>query len=213
MKGDIILVEDHHRNAAGLIVDRILERVTSAGHPYCITVAGESGSGKSETGTALAEEFERRGTVVVLIHQDDYFVLPPKSNDKKRREDISWVGEGEVRLDLLDEHLRAVKNGETILTVPIIDYDRDAVEEEKRDVTSTEVVIAEGTYTSLLASADYRVFINRNRLDTLASRERRGREKIEPFIEKVLEIEHAIIAPHRERADAIIEKDYTVTFP
>jgi hypothetical protein len=46
----------------------------------------------------------------------------------------------------------------------------------------------------------------------MESRKKRAREPIEPFLEQVLEIEHEIIAPHRERADIIIDRDYEVSF-
>jgi uridine kinase len=35
---------------------------------------------------------------------------------------------------------------------------------------------------------------------------------MDPFIERVLEIEHEIIAQHRDLADAVISKDYEVSF-
>ena len=212
MKGDIIIVEEHHRAAAHEIVDAIMERISDSPRPVTICVSGESGSGKSETGTAIAEELENRGLHAFLFHQDDYFILPPKSNDAKRRKDISWVGPQEVRLDLLDSHLSQGRARAAIITKPLIDYETDSVEEEAVPITGVQVFIAEGTYTSLLNELDLRVFINRNRLETMESRRRRGREKIEPFIEEVLEIEHRIIAPHKDRADIVLDRDYKVEF-
>ena len=89
MKGDIIVLEEHHRNAARAIVPSILSAIRAKEGRYTITVAGESGSGKSETGKAIADELETNGIASVLLGQDDYFVLPPKSNDAKRRDDDS----------------------------------------------------------------------------------------------------------------------------
>ena len=103
MKGDVIIVEEHHRKAASAIVPRLLFAVENCPRRYTITVAGESGSGKSETAQALAEAVAGSGVQAVVLQQDDYFVHPPKTNDATRRKDISWVGTGEVRLDLLDE--------------------------------------------------------------------------------------------------------------
>jgi uridine kinase len=173
-------------------------------------VAGESGSGKSETGQALKEEIEKLGFTAAVLQQDDYFVLPPKSNDAKRREDITWVGAQEVRVELLDEHLAAARRGERKITKPLVIYDEDRVTEEEMSLAGIEVLIAEGTYTTLLANVDTRIFINRNRLETLESRKKRGREQIEPFIEEVLEIEHDIISKHITRADIVITRDYEV---
>ena len=211
MKGDVIIVEDHHRSAAREIIDR-LEPAIRASDTYILTVAGESGSGKSETGKALADECASRGLSSFVFQQDDYFILPPKSNDRKRREDVSWVGTAEVRLELLDQHLQAARDKQRDVEKPLVDYDADEIGTERVDLSERHVVIAEGTYTTLLENVDCRIFIARTRRDTLESRKKRGREEIEPFLERVLEIEHEIIAPHRERADVIINRDYEVSF-
>lgn len=212
MKGDVVIVEEHHRRAADAIVGRIRDEVVSRDRRSTISVAGESGSGKSETGRAIADAFEALGVRSLVLGQDDYFRLPPKSNDAARRKDISWVGPQEVRLDLLDSHLEAAQRGDDELTKPEVIYDEDAVTEETVDLSGVRVVIAEGTYTSLLDHVDTRVFIARNRLETLDSRMKRGREQFDPFIEEVLEIEHAIISQHRARADVVISRDYDVEF-
>jgi uridine kinase len=212
MKGDIVNVEQHHRRAARAIVDRLEAEIRAQSRPYTITVAGESGSGKSETGKAIDDECSTRGLEAYVFQQDDYFRLPPKSNDRKRREDIAWVGVGEVRLDLLDEHLAAARERSSSVVKPLVDYDADSIGEETVDLSGIDVAIAEGTYTTLLHNVDCRVFIARTRVDTLESRKQRARERIEPFLEHVLEIEHGIIAAHREKADVIISNDYEVSF-
>jgi uridine kinase len=211
MKGDIIIVEEHHRRVAGEIVTHFLDRISRAEQPYTISVAGESGSGKSETASAIRDELEDRSIRTFIFQQDDYFVLPPRSNDRRRREDVSWVGTQEVRLDLLDHHLGMAREGEVHFTKPLVDYEGDRVGSEEIDLTGFKVLIAEGTYTTLLENIETRVFIARNRIQTLESRIKRGREPIEPFIERILEIEHELIAPHRDRADVIISKDYAVS--
>ncbi len=212
MQGDVIIVENHHRSAAGTIVDHLEPKVKALSRPYAISVAGESGSGKSETAEALKEAFESRGMQSVILQQDDYFVLPPKSNDARRRRNIDWVGPGEVRLGLLDAHIRAAVAGETSISKPLIIYDEDRVSEETVSLEGVSVVIAEGTYTTALSSVDCRVFIRRDFHDTFEARKRRGREKFDPFLEKVLEIEHAAIVAQGQSADISIERDFDVGF-
>jgi uridine kinase len=73
-------------------------------------------------------------------------------------------------------------------------------------------VIAEGVYTSLCDHVDRRVFIARNRLETMEHRMKRGREEFDPFIEEVLVTEHEIISQHRALADVVISKEYDVEF-
>lgn len=210
MRGDIIIVEDHHRAAAARIVDHIADAVVAKPGRYTITVAGESGSGKSETAQAIADAFAERSVVSAIYQQDDYFVHPPKTNDLTRREDISWVGSGEVHLDLLDSHLQAALDGADEVEKPLVIYEEDRIDRETMDLRDAKVVIAEGTYTSLLQHVDTRVFIARNRLDTMEHRRKRGREDFDPFLEEVLTIEHDIISPHRELADVVITRDYDV---
>ncbi len=213
MKGDIIVLEKHHIDAAKEIVPEILEKIRTKDTRYVITVAGESGSGKSETGKAIADELGGAGIKAVLLGQDDYYVLPPKSNDAKRREDPEWLGPHvEIRFDIYEGNLKDAIAGKNKITKPLIDYNANSIEDETIDLTGVKVVVAEGTYTSLLKNVDTRVFIARNRLDTLAHRQKRNRgsEVGDPFIENVLKLEHKIIAGHRQLADFVITKEYEV---
>lgn len=213
MKGDVIVLEEHHIRAARAIVPDILGAINARTGRYVITVAGESGSGKSETGKAIADELATNGVEAVLLGQDDYFVLPPKSNDARRREDDSWLGPHvEVRLDVLEQNLVDAIEGSDEIVKPLIDYDANSVEEETVDLRGVKVVVAEGTYTTLLKHVDTRVFIARNRLDTLEHRQKRNRgdEVGDPFIENILRVEHQIIAGHRQLADFVISRDYDV---
>lgn len=172
MRGDTIIVEAHHRAAAEAIVPMIVDAVRSAaGGKYTITVAGESGSGKSETATAIADVLEAQGINSVILQQDDYFVYPPRSNDRARRADISWVGPQEVKIELLDSHMRAFLDGETSIEKPLVIYEDDAVTSESMSLEGATVAIAEGTYTTLLENVNTRVFIDRSYEDTRAHRE------------------------------------------
>jgi uridine kinase len=211
MKGDIIVVEEHHIRVAAVIAPQLIDKINSKGSRYIITVSGESGSGKSETGKAIADELEREGIKSVLLGQDDYFVLPPKSNDAKRRDNPEWLGPHvEVKMDVLEQNLIDAIEGKSEIVKPLIDYDANSVEDETIKLDGIKVVIAEGTYTALLKNVDTKVFIARNRIDTLEHRKKRnrGNEVGDPFIEQVLITEHKIIAGHKQLADFVITKDY-----
>ena len=142
MQGDAIVVEEHHRRAAHGVCEHILPDLRDPGRRYVVTVAGESGSGKSETAQALAEELAKHDVACAILQQDDYFVYPPRSNDRARRDDIGWVGPQEVRLDVMDANLRAFLNGETTLEKPLVVYDRDEITEESLNVGAARVMIA-----------------------------------------------------------------------
>lgn len=212
MRGDIILVGEEHRAAARTVVDHLVEDIRATDRRFTITVAGESGSGKSETGRALADELGERGIEAAVLQQDDYYVLPPRFNDAARRANIAWVGTTEVRIDLLDEHLRAAQEGADEIVKPLVIYEDNRIDEETISLAGVEVVIAEGVYTSLCDHVDRRVFIARNRLETMEHRMKRGREGFDPFIEEVLVTEHEIISRHRQLADVVISKEYDVEF-
>jgi uridine kinase len=213
MKGDVVVVQECHRRAAAEIVRQIIDAVRRKSTRYAITVAGESGSGKSATGRALADELEKYGIRCVVLGQDDYFVLPPRSNDMERRNDPQWLGPHvEVRLDLMEENLVSAIQGEREITKPLVDYNSNTIQEETVTLDGIKVLIAEGTYTSLLKHVDTKIFIARNWLDTLEDRRKRsrGKEVGDPFTEQVLGTEHKIIAGHKQLADFVITKDYDV---
>jgi uridine kinase len=190
MRGDQLVIEPHHRQAAAGLLEELRGSIATQPARQVITIAGESGSGKSETAQALADLLQADGIPAVIFQQDDYFVHPPRSNDKARRADIDWVGPQEVRLDLLDEHLAAFKAGRATIEKPLVDYAADRIDQEQFDLDCARVAIAEGTYTTLLEQADWRAFINRTAAETRAHREKRARHaaELDPFIEEVLAI-------------------------
>lgn len=208
MKGDILIIDDNHRKAATQVVKFILDDITNSENKYVITVAGESGAGKSEVAASVAEELEKFKIKSFVFGQDDYFKLPPKTNENKRKEDIGWVGMQEVKLDLLDQNLESVLKGFTSLTKPLVDFDADKIGEEAVDLKNYKVLIAEGTYTTSLKNADCKVFIDRNKMDTIESRKKRAREAQDEFLDRILTIEHEIISKHKDQADIVITKQW-----
>jgi uridine kinase len=213
MKGDVLVIQEYHKRAASVIVPQIVESVRGKNTRYIITIAGESGSGKSETSQAIATELENYGIKSVVLAQDDYFILPPKANNTKRREDPDWLGPHiEVRLDVLNQNLKDAIQGKEEIKKPLIDYDANTIDEETISMEGVKVVIAEGTYTSLLKHVDTRIFIIRNWFDTLEHRQKRnrGNEAGDAFIEQILATEHKIIAGQRQLADFIITNEYDV---
>jgi uridine kinase len=216
MKNDKILIEEYHRRIAVKIVEALMPEIRQHSRRYVISVGGESGSGKSETAMAIVLVLETKGVKAVVLGQDDYFILPPKSNDARRREDPDWLGPAaEVRLDVLEQNIKDAINGAVMIEKPLVDYDSDCIDREQLDLKGVRVIIVEGTYTTLLKHIDTKIFIARSRLDTLAHRRKRarGKEAVDPFIENVLKTEHKIIAGHKYLADYIISKDYKTLIP
>lgn len=130
----------------------------------------------------------------MLLHQDDYFRLPPKKNHEVRVRDFSHIGPREVQLDLLDEHIcnikkRVVKE----VSIPVTNWETDTEEFIKTDISNTDVIVVNGTYVSLLKEVDFKIYINTHYTCTRNNRVNRNREEVTDFIESVLEKESSII--------------------
>lgn len=214
MKGDVIVLEPHHKIAGEKIASYIIPKINNIERTFIVSVSGESGSGKSETAKAIQDELAGAQIKSIILAQDDYFVLPPKSNDKRRREDDTWLGPHvEVDLGLLSQHIQEALDGAAAIKKPLIDYQDNSISYESISLDGVQTVIVEGTYTALIRKIDCRVFIERNWADTLEHRKKRnrGNEVNDPFIEGILKTEHKIIAGHRFLADILISRDYQVS--
>lgn len=211
MIGDRIIPKPHHTNAAREIYAFIEPKVKNV--RAALNIAGESGSGKSEIAAELKRFLDQGGIPTYIFAQDDYFRLPPKSNERARLEGIDRVGTSEVKLDLLDEHLASfTTTPDRAIVKPLVIYDEDRITEETLDPSAYTMAIAEGTYTTLLRHSTFHVFIDRTHVDTLTHRQERSREKHNEFYDRVLSIEHEIISGHKERANIIVNSDYSVRF-
>lgn len=201
MRGDKLIIEPYHTERAMEITTRIRDGI---GERYTITVAGESGSGKSELASEIARILSEEELPAGILQQDDYFVFPPQTNHEMRRLNIEQVGPYEVKLDFLSSNLRSFKRGESPIYKPLVFFEEDRIDVEEMEVGPYRVLIAEGTYTSLLQFVDLRIFIDRDYHQTLEARKKRARDKFEPFMVDVLEREHQIISTHKEMADIVI---------
>jgi uridine kinase len=208
MRGDILIIGDHHRQAAHGIFEMTNDAVVSKAGKFIFTIAGESGAGKSELASALKDHFEKSGIAAYIIQQDDYFKYPPKTNARMRVGDISRVGPGEVQLDLLNHNLQTILSGKSALEKPLVIFAEDRITTETIDLSPFKVIIIDGTYTTLLDHVDCHVFIGRDNNDTREDRLRRNREKQDEYLEQILEIEHNIISLHKSKADIIVSKDF-----
>ncbi len=206
MIGDVIHIKPEYLRTAADIIEMCGPEYFT--HKRIVLIAGESGSGKSVTAISLQKELLRRGVDAFVLHQDDYFHLPPASNHAAREADISRVGPQEVDLALLQGHLDAFANGDTRITKPLVYYKENQILQETINMVPYRVLIIEGTYALALARADLHIFMERNYHDTLPNRQARMRDVASNFVEQVLEMEHHIIAPMLEKADILIRKNY-----
>ena len=175
-----------------------------------LTVAGESGSGKSITALCLASALNAEGIPTTVLHQDDYFHRPPATNHAYRVANLESVGPQEVNMALLSGHVAAFREGVAVVTVPTVDYEADRFVPQQRSFAACSVLIVEGTYVLAHVEADVGIFLQATSDDTRERRRLRNRDIDAPIVEQVLAIEHPIIARQAERADILIDRDFHI---
>lgn len=214
MENSPAFVEKNHQTVAAWIIGDLLPQIQQKRTVYIISVAGESGSGKTETGAALSQNLELAGIKAMVLNQDNYFYHPPQQNDAHRKNDQHWLGPHvEVNMDLLQKNVNDAIDGALEIDMPSIDYHANTKVNYKISLAGVQVLILEGTYVSLLKNIDTRVFITSTYADTLPYRRKRnrGNEVNDPFVENILTTEHKIIAGHRYLADFLISPQLVVT--
>lgn len=212
MIGDVIHIRPEYFEISNQLEPLLFQKTEISGNDRnVVLIGGESGSGKSVTALCLSQTLENKGQKSVVLHLDDYFKLPPKTNHEARLQSLTNVGAHEVNMELLQAHVDAFLNGDAHLQKPLVDYHANSIGSETISLEDASFLIIEGTYALLLENACFHVFMARNYHDTHAQRMARGREAADDFVESVLEIEHQIVSAMRAKADVVIEKDYTVS--
>lgn len=194
---------------------RIIEILRSdfwlgGGARLVVGVAGESGSGKSVAASSLAHELTSAGYRANVLHQDDYFVRPPRTNHEFRLVDIDAnVGPQEVQLDLIADHIDAFRLGR-VVEGPLVDYPGNRFVTQTLDFSKSDVLVVEGTYVLQLSDLDVRIFCSATHEQTRERRKERARDVDDPIIDRILDLEHRLIAPQGDGADLVIDADFTL---
>lgn len=176
-----------------------------------VGVAGESGSGKSMTADGLARACSSVGMRALVLNQDNYFFLPPRTNHEHRIESLDNVGVHEVNLAMIGSHIAAFRARENGVAAPLVDYPGNRFVTQTLDFADVELLIVEGTYVLQLDDLDVRIFLEATHEDTEERRRVRNRDIDAPIVAQVLAIEHEIIARQRAVADLLIDSDFRLT--
>ena len=159
-----------------VIIPLIIDKIRQNRQKLAISIAGESGCGKSETAKAFVAELKKQNFQAKVLGLDNYFNLPPIANDIKRKADYSWLGpRKEVNMERIQADLKEFLAGSKQIVIPNIPYYSEVIDEQLLDIEDTAVLIVEGTYTSLLRNVGLRVFIDADYRDTRKFRELRSR--------------------------------------
>lgn len=209
--GERLDLEPAHLILARSLLDQLERRLELRPEGrVVIAIAGESGSGKSISATALAAVLLARGVHAVVLHQDDYFIRPPRANHAHRIADLSSVGPHEVRLELLASHIADFRAGRDIPDAPRADHHTDGFVTRRLDLATASVLVVEGTYVLTLDDSDVRIFLEATHEETAERRRLRNRDVDAPIIDRILAIEHAIIALQTHRADIVIDRHFGI---
>lgn len=127
--------------------------------PVVLALAGQPGAALRELAATVQELLaaEERSTVILL--QDDYLRLPWLANIERREEQPSWVGPGELRLDLLERHIQLLRQQRGPLEKPLNQPGLESIESEVIAAGDYDLILVAGAYAALLKHVDLRVHI------------------------------------------------------
>jgi uridine kinase len=205
MLGDVLLIEDKHKQAAAAIREKIM-----ADHKpkRIVAISGESGSGKSELAHCLARALKDAGVRAKVMPSDNFYRVPPRDRNAWRQ----THGAESIGLDEYDwEKIRSTfddfKNSKKA-EMPCIDLVTDQVDTLTTDFSEIDLLVFDGLYAINADGVDMRVYIDLTYHETKKAQLLRGKEKVNEWRMTVLEREHQVIRSLRDKADFIINKSY-----
>ena len=110
MLGDVLLIQDKHKKAGEIIIDRILKQKKDK---MIIAISGESGSGKSELAHVIAKGMRKHGIFAKPMHIDNFYNTDPLKRRQWRMEQgiENVVGYNEYLWDDIYRVIDDFKNG------------------------------------------------------------------------------------------------------
>ncbi|MEA3504902.1 MAG: uridine kinase [Bacteroidota bacterium] len=205
MLGDVLLIEEKHKEAASAIKKEILAKKANK---FIIAISGESGSGKSELAHSLAKLFKDEGIRAKPLHIDNYYkTLPIERNAWRKKHGSESIGYTEYDWDTIYNNIEAFKNGEKA-TMPCVDIVTDQVDTLITDFKEVDMLIIDGLYAIKTEGTDMNIFIDLTYNETKKAQLRRGKENVDELRMMVLQREHEVVTTLKERAHFIINKEY-----
>lgn len=207
MLGDILLITDKHRKAAGQILERI---ALLESDKVIVAIGGESGSGKSELAHVIARQIKDSGDLAKVLHIDNYYKVSPRERTTWRKQHgPESIGLNEYDWDLIARNVREFRESKEAI-LPCIDLLTDQEDKLLTDFAGVRYLIVEGLYPLRVADADLRVFIDLTYHQTKKAQIVRGKEPQNDFRLAVLEREHVVVQSLRPLADFIVTPEFDV---
>ena len=212
MLGDILLINDMHKEAAQSICDKVLaERETKEErYRYVVGISGESGSGKSELAHALGSCLKQKDIRVKVIHTDNYYRIQPLLREEWRRnKGFDKIGIDEYDWVKIRKTLRDFKE-EQECVLPCIDLIPEQVDKLITDFSKIDLLIVDGLYAINAVDIDMKVFIDLTYHETKINQIIRMKEALSDFRLGILEREHQSVATLKSQAHLVVDKSYQV---
>ena len=210
MLGDILLIQDKHKQAGEKILKQILLHRKDK---FIVAISGESGSGKTELAHVIAKGLRKHGIFAKPIHTDNFYNTHPLKRREWRSEQgiENVVGYNEYKWDEINQVIDDFKNGR-ISEMPCVDLVTEQVDKLTTNFSEVDMLIVDGLYAVRTEGVDLRIFIDITYLETKEkhTKDARGKEVMDEVRWATLAQEHKMVSALKALADIIITKDYAV---
>jgi uridine kinase len=215
MLGDILLINDMHKDAAKSIRKQVHKDLKKRGKRfrYIVGISGESGSGKSELAHALGKELKQDKIRVKVVHTDNYYKIQPLLREEWRRnKGFDKIGLDEYDWVKISKTIRDFKEAQECM-IPCIDLIPEQVDKLITDFSKIDLLIIDGLYAINADEINLRIFIDLTYKETKINQIIRMKEALSDFRMQILEREHRAVSSLKPLADLIVDKTYQVVKP
>ena len=212
MLGDVLLINDMHKDAAQSIYEQVKEarEKLDERYRYVIGISGESGSGKSELAHALGKRLKEEHVRVKIIHTDNYYKIQPLLREEWRRnKGFDKIGLEEYDWIKIRKTIRDFKEEQECM-IPCIDLIPEQVDKLITDFSKIDLLIIDGLYAINTPDVDLKVFIDLTFHETKINQIIRMKEAHSDFRTTILQKEHDAVVTLKPQADLIVDKSYQV---
>jgi len=215
MLGDILLINDMHKEAAKSIGKIVQKERKKKGrrYRYIVGISGESGSGKSELAHALGKYLKKDKIRVKVIHTDNYYKIQPLLREEWRRnKGFDKIGLEEYDWVKINKTIRDFQESQECM-IPCIDLIPEQVDKLITDFSKIDILVIDGLYAINTEGLDLRIFIDLTYKETKINQIIRMKEAMSDFRLQILEREHRSVLSLKSLADLIVNKAYEVVKP
>lgn len=210
MLGDILLIQEKHKKAGDVIIEKILEQKQDK---YIVAISGESGSGKTELAHVIAKGLRKHAIFAKPTHIDNFYNTDPLKRRQWRSEQgiDNVVGYNEYLWDDINRVIDDFKN-DRVSEMPCVDLVTEQVDKLTTDFSVVDMLIVDGLYAIKTEGVDLRIFIDLTYLETKDkhTKDSRGKEVMDEVRWATLAQEHKMVSSLKPMADLIISGDYEV---